>query len=101
MALQVLCIYIPYHVLNVSYQLIESATDYGAISGQMVQFNTGDSSQSLTISIVNDMICETPNENFYVNIALVNSTGRTTLSSSRARVTIGDQNEAECSEYFF
>ena len=73
-----------------------SATDFGAISGRIVQFDVGDTSNSLIISITNDDVCETPSENFFVNIALVGGAQNVSLSISRTLVTINDMNEPEC-----
>ncbi|CAI8053959.1 P-selectin [Geodia barretti] len=70
--------------------------DYVAITGQIIQFNVGDTSHSLTLSIANDEMCETPNESFFVRISLVSSTGSIAISPSQTQVFIDDVNEPEC-----
>ena len=73
-----------------------SPDDYVAVSGQIIQFNIGDTSHTLTLSIANDGMCETQTESFFVRISLVSSTGSITISPSQARVFI---DEPECGEY--
>ena len=72
--------------------------DYVAITGQIIQFNVGDTNHSLTLSIVNDGMCETPNESFFVRISLVSSIGSIAISPSQTQVFIDDVNEPECGE---
>ena len=62
-----------------------SPDDYVAVSGQIIQFNIRDTSHTLTLSIANDGMCETPSESFYVRISLVSSTGSITISPSQAQ----------------
>ena len=84
------------HALIPNLHSTVSPDDYVAITGQIIQFNVGDTSHTLTLSIVNDGKCETQTENFFVSIALVSSTGSITISPSQARVFI---DEPECGEY--
>ena len=76
-----------------------SPTDFGVGSDQIIQFNIGDTRNSVTLPITDDELCETPNEMFFVNIALTSQTPRTTVSPSRAVVIINDMNEPECGEF--
>ena len=74
--------------------------DYNAISGNIVEFNTGDSSKTFTITINPDSSCEDdPNEYFYSTLSLVSPTHRIILSSPRATISIDDSLEAECSKF--
>ena len=74
--------------------------DYNAISGNIIQFNTGDASKIFTITINPDSSCEDdPNEYFYFTLSLVSPTHRIILSSSRAAIHINDSLEAECSKF--
>ena len=64
-----------------------------------MQFNVGDTFQTHTIIINNDMDCEgTPNEEFLSNIALDSGVQPINLINPQATVTIDDSGEAECSE---
>ena len=84
------------HALIPNLNSTVSPDDYVAISGQIIQFNVGDTSHTLTLSVANDGMCETPNESFYVRISLVSSTGSITISPSQTQVFINDVNEPEC-----
>ena len=73
--------------------------DYVAVSGEIVQFNVGDTFQTHTIIINNDMDCEDmPNEEFFSNIALYSGVQPINVINTNAIVTINDSGEAECSE---
>ena len=73
--------------------------DYVAVSGEIVQFNVGDTYQIHTIIINNDMDCEErPNEEFFSNIALDGGVQPINVINQQATVTIDDSGEAECSE---
>ena len=75
--------------------------DYNAISGNIIQFNTGDGSKTFTITINQDSSCEDdPNKSFYSTLSLVSPTHRIILSSHRAAIHINDSLEAECSKIF-
>ena len=84
------------HALNPNLNSTVSPDDYVAISSQIIQFNVGDTSHTLTLSIANDGMCETQTESFFMSISLVSSTGSIIISPSQARVII---NEPECGEY--
>ena len=72
--------------------------DYNAISGNIIQFNTGDGSKTFGITINQDSSCEDdPNEYFYSTLSLVSPTHRTILSPPRTVIHINDSLEAECS----
>ena len=86
------------HALIPNLHSTVSPDDYVAISGQIIQFNVGDTSHTLTLSIANDGMCETQTESFFVRISLVSSTGSITISPSETRVFIDDVNEPECGE---
>ena len=76
--------------------------DYNAISGNIIQFNTGDASKTFTITINQDSICEDdPNEYFYSTLSLVSPTHRIILFPPRAVIHINDLLEAECSKLQF
>ena len=73
--------------------------DYVAVSGEIVQFNVGDTFQTHTIIINNDMNCEDmPNEELFSNIALDSGVQPINVINPQATVTIDDSGEAECSE---
>ena len=84
------------HALNLNLHSTVSPDDYVAISSQIIQFNVGDTSHTLTLSIANDGMCETQTESFFVRISLVSSTGSITISPSQTQVFI---DEPECGEY--
>ena len=62
-----------------------SPDDYGGVSGQFIQFNTGDTNQTHTITITQDDICEV--EFFLSTIVLVSDIS---LFEHQATVFIDD-----------
>ena len=74
--------------------------DYEAVSGEIVQFNVGDTYRIHTI-IINDYDeCENdPNEFFFSNIALNHGVQPIHVINPQATVTIDDSREAECREH--
>ena len=71
--------------------------DYVPVFGQIIQFNTGDTTQSHIILINDDDECEKdPNENFFSIIALNSGIPDITVTVPRAIVTINDTAEPEC-----
>ena len=73
--------------------------DYVPVSGQIIQFNRGDVTQTHTITINDDDLCEKdPNENFFSNIALASGIPDIDVTVPRATVTIDVANEVECSK---
>ena len=73
--------------------------DYVPVSGQIIQFNRGDVTQTHTVTINDDDLCENnPNENFFSNIALASGIPDINVIVSQAIVTINDANEIECSK---
>ena len=73
--------------------------DYVPMSGQIIQFNRGDVTQTHTITINDDDVCEKdPNENFFSNIALASGISDIDVIVPRAAVTIDDTTEVECSK---
>ena len=71
--------------------------DYVPVSGQIIQFNRGDVTQTHTITINDDDLCEKdPNENFFLNIVLASGIPDINVTVPRATVTINDTAEPEC-----
>ena len=76
------------------YVLAVSPSDYGSVSGQLIQFNTGDTDQTHTITIAQNDLCENdPNEYFFSNITLVSGID---VIQPLATVFIDDTRESEC-----
>ena len=67
--------------------------DYIAVSGETIQFNVGDTMKTHTITINQDMSCESTNVFFYSTISL--SSG-ISMIQPRVRVIIDDSGETEC-----
>ena len=68
------------------------------MTDQIITFEVGDVTQTHTIRINNDNICEDqPNENFFSNIALSSGID-VSVTEPRATVTIDDTGEDECSK---
>ena len=73
--------------------------DYVPVSGDLIQFNRGDVSQTHTITINDDDLCEKdPDENFFSNIALASGIPDIDVTVPRATVTVDDSDEIECGE---
>ena len=71
--------------------------DYVPVSGQIIQFNRGDVTQTHTITINDDDLCEKgQNENFFSNIALASGIPDIDVTVPRATVIIDDITEPEC-----
>ena len=71
--------------------------DYMAVSNQLIQFNIGDTMQTHTIIINDDMMCENnPNEFFFSNILLDSGVQPIFVIRPQATVTINDEAEPEC-----
>ena len=78
-------------------QIIVSSDDYGSVSGQIIEFNRGDTNQTHTINITQDQICEKiPNDFFLSNLALVSGIPTIDVIQSQARIYINDSLEPEC-----
>ena len=74
-----------------------SPDDYGGVSGQIIQFNTGDVNQIHRINITQDIDCENdPNEYFSSNIVLDSGVQPILVIRPQANVTINDDDEREC-----
>ena len=74
--------------------------DYQAVSGEIVQFNVGDTHQTHTIIINDDIDCEDDsNENFFSVIALNDGVQPINVNNPQATITIDDSEEVECSKY--
>ena len=79
--------------------IIESPDDYVGGSGQIIQFNTGDTNQTHIIIITQDQICEIdPNEYFISNIVLVSGVQPIQVIQPQTNVTIDDSLEPDCGE---
>ena len=71
--------------------------DYIPVSGQIIQFNRGDVTQTHTVTISDDDLCEKdPNENFFSSIDLTSGIPDITVTVPQATVTIDDTAEPEC-----
>ena len=71
------------------------------MSGSVIQFNTGDTSKTIFVTINQDSICEEgSNEYFYSTLSLESDSDGIILSMPRAIITINDTSEAECSKFF-
>ena len=76
--------------------------DYGAVSGEIVQFNVGDTSRTHTIIINDDMMCENdPSDFFFSNIALDSGVQPIFVIHPQAIVTVNDDEEPECRKPWF
>ena len=68
------------------------------MTGEIIQFNAGDVTQTHTITINNDEECEDePNESFFSNIALDGGID-IDITIDQAVITINDTAEPECGE---
>ena len=73
--------------------------DYGAVTNEIITFTTGQMRATHTVSINQDDICEdSPNENFFSNIALTSGHPPINVTRPRVRVIIDDSAEPECSK---
>ena len=75
-----------------------SPADYVSVSSQVISFNTGDTSHTVTLSITDDEICEMTDESFSVSISLLSGTAPITILPAQALIFIGDTDEPECGE---
>ena len=74
-----------------------SPVDYGGVSGQIIQFNTGDVNQIHRINITQDEDCEIdPIELFFSNIVLDSGVQPIEVIRPLATVFINDTLEPEC-----
>ena len=79
-----------------------AGADYTAVSGDIVEFNVGDTFQTHTIMINDDMDCEdSPNEEFFSVISLDTGVQHIIIMKPQATVIIDDSKEDECSESRF
>ena len=73
--------------------------DYGALTNEIITFTPGQVRATHTITINQDDICEdSPNENFFSNIALTSGHPPVYVTRPRVRVIIDDSAEPECSK---
>ena len=73
----------------------DSPGDFEAQIDRQITFNTGDTRVVHTINIVNDDICESPQE-FFSRISLFTQDRHINIARSQARVVISDSTEREC-----
>ena len=82
--------------VSLSYTAVMD-NDYIPVSGQIIQFNRGDVTQTHTITINDDDECEKDqNENLFSNVSLDNGIPDITVTLPRATVTIDDTAESKC-----
>ena len=101
MTLQV-CLSLSYQCIIYQHVLHAAVADgdYDSVSGQIIQFNRGDVTQTHTITINDDDECEEdPNENFFSNLTLGVGAGHITVTRPQAEVIINDTDEYECCEF--
>ena len=68
-----------------------------SVNGEIIQFNTGDTTKTHTIFIEQDQICETdPIEFFFSNIVLDSGIKPIQVIHPQATITILDTLEPEC-----
>ena len=65
-----------------------------SVNGEIIQFNTGDTTKTHTIFIEQDQICET--EFFFSNIVLDSGIQPIQVIHPQANITIDDTSEPEC-----
>ena len=74
-----------------------SSVDYIGATNEIIQFNTGDTNQTLTIIINQDQLCEDdPNEMFYLNCCVVSGIEPFDVPMFQTIVRINDTLEPEC-----
>ena len=94
MALQVGFVTFSHNSIIIIFLTLSGANeDYTAVSGETIQFNVGDTMKTHTITIKQDMSCESTNVFFYSTISL--SSG-ISMIQPRVRVIIDDSGETEC-----
>ena len=77
-----------------------SDNDYEAVSGEVVQFNVGDTYQTHTIYITDNIDCGDVNDEIFFSIIAINSGIQPIhVINPQATVTIDEPGEAECSEF--
>ena len=77
-----------------------SDIDYEAVSGEVVQFNIGDTYQTHTIYITDNIDCGDVNDEIFFSIITINSGIQPIhVINPQATVTIDEPGEAECSEF--
>ena len=76
-----------------------AAEDYVAISGLVIRFETGEGRVCHNVTIIQDTLCEEPEEDFLVSLT-PGSVGDPPISiiNSPATVFIDDRSEDECSK---
>ena len=76
-----------------------SPDDYGGVSGQIIEFNTGDINQIHRINITQDEDCEDdPTEYFFSTLSLMSGVQPIEVIRPNATIFINDTLEPECSK---
>ena len=77
--------------------LAVSPEDYVSVSGQILQFNTGDERVTHTITIHQDQLCEdSPNDRFFSRILFDSGVQPVNIFKPVAEIIIDDSLEIEC-----
>ena len=93
---------VTHQIMHMQFKTVSGAphSDYNAVNGEILQFNVGDTYQTHTIIINDDIDCEDDsNENFFSVIALNDGVQPINVNNPRATITIDDSDEVECSKY--
>ena len=77
---------------------LASPQGYVDVIDFIIQFNTGDSKVCHNITIIDDQLCEEPNEEFLSNLALVSGMQPIDVIRTPATIIINDTTEPECSK---
>ena len=71
----------------------DSPGDFEAQNDHQITFNTGDTRVIHTINIVNDDMCESPQEEFFSRISLFTQDRHINIAQSQTRIVILDSTE--------
>ena len=83
----------------VLYLFLIAGADISSQRSLTIEFNRGDITLGIPISIIDDEECEKyPNEIFFSSIALIGQFSFTTVVVPRATVVIDDTAQPECSK---
>ena len=90
---------VTHQIMHMQCKTVSGApdNDYKAVTGEIVQFNVGDTYQTHTIIINDDIDCE--DDSFFSVIALNDGVQPINVINPRATITIDDSDEVECSKY--
>ena len=82
--------------MNIFIIALVSGSDYIGIVDVPLMFGIGDIRLCQNVDIINDDECETPNENFFLNLEYVGGDMPITITQRRTQVIINDTVELEC-----